>query len=345
MNRFFATIVSTVILAGGLLMTSSDAAKNPQIEAAHQEEIKADHAWAAYAADLEKKDVFDNAWKQNEKALAAWASVSDRSASHTPYFKILRRMATPLVPQGDYDNRYLSTLMSRETLDQAIALAQTPEEKAYAHYLSARLLLWHAHDLPLEKQKKLRNDLKELLRLGRSSGWYDYALFHYPDVAGPERKRWDAQVRIQPDYELALVNYKKIQTEFKKGESEFLPLLESHIREITEPLLQLATSEHFQPPLLRWRNIRHADFAVYTIALPPAEKDKKSLPTVVLNELNNTSITGKTPLKTWSKTLPAEHHIPGEEAILELADLPPGAYIVEAKSDALRTQSYFRKRQ
>src|SRR5262249_43234752 len=141
-----------------------------------------------------------------------------------------------------------------------VKLARTPVERAQAGYLLALGL--ESEGQPAERLSRVPREFEAALAVGKRSKWYDDALYAYAQWAENGRLVRTAQGgwSSEPDYALALKLYRRLTSEFRKGETAFYDDAQERAKAIIEPSVGVAVSNAVLPGLeveygLSWRNV------------------------------------------------------------------------------------------
>ena len=156
-----------------------------------------------------------------EAALDWWAGSSDLDRARRRYLSIAWRMS-----EHPYRNP-----MSRNVLLNIIKIAETPQDRARAQFHLATQLLQERTPASVERGFEL---LEEIVRLGKTTEWYDNALY-----------LWASS--LQDDYPKALELYRRLIAEHTKSESEFVDDAERAIKEITSVSVNVGSTQTFVP--------------------------------------------------------------------------------------------------
>ena len=301
------------------------------------------------------------AWPRYQQALDWWAGARDIERARQRYLSIVWRMTRP-PGVGRYDYAYWGNNVPLEILDNALKIAQTDGDRARAHLLIAMTL--RGQGGAWEQLARVPQEFEAAINLGRKTDWYDGALFEYAGwMAGQgrvvplENGGW----RSEPDYAKALELFRRLTTEFQKGETRYWEAAQQQIRNITDPQLSVNVGNIFLPGSeiqyhLNWRNVGLIDLALYPVELNhdvklPAEHDNAG------EWLSSIDLTGREKIKSWTldphsapdrdkgrvelplgqdarQRAPAERaddYQPGNEALRLDGGLKPGAYVLEAR--------------
>ncbi|MCM3870411.1 MAG: MG2 domain-containing protein [Pyrinomonadaceae bacterium] len=146
----------------------------------------------------------------------------------------------------------------------------------------------------------------------------------------------------------ALELYRRLTTEFVKGETRFFDQAEQQIKNITTPTIGVGVSNIFLPGSelqfgLNARNVKRVDFALYRVDLTrdvrftrTSDEDEGEVDSADNNWIQKIQIDGRPVAKAWSRELPDKgDYKPVSEQVRIDAKLPTGAYLLEAKSGML----------
>lgn len=275
-----------------------------------------------------------SAWQYYQQALDYWAGSDDLDTARDRYLRIVWKTAKPQWAEPYYYYGYYGNTLPVDVLNNALKIAKTDNERAHAHYLLA--MSWRQNYGDWNQRMRVPEEFEAALKPGKTTGWYDDSLFYYAEWLCNYRfiQNKDNQLVQQPDFVKALELYRRIVTEYAKGETRYYDQAKEQIKNITAPVLSLGVSNVFLPDSeiqyqLNWRNITHIDIALYAVDLA---KDV-SLST---NDdwLQSLSTQGKEPVKTISKdTGDKGDYTPGKDT-MKIESLPTGAYLIQARSGA-----------
>jgi alpha-2-macroglobulin len=281
------------------------------------------------------------AWSHYGPALEAWARSSELELARARYLALVWRITEPQDSSGWGGWQPQPPL---EILEGAAQLARTPEERGRAHFLLARWLQQQGGDW--RQQARIPRELEAALEGGRAQAWYDDALFiqaQWLEGTGPMVLAEDGSLRPSPDYVRALELYRRLCEELPKGESAYFDRAQERIRDLTQPTVGLAVSNFFLPgskavAQLSWRNVEHIELALVPVdllervRLSGAERGSGEwLSTIDLSTLER--------LRSWSEATGDKGlHAPGSKALVLEPDLPPGAYVLEARAGGAQSR-------
>jgi hypothetical protein len=279
-----------------------------------------------------------SAWPHYQAALDWWAGAADIELARACYLRIVWTMARPPHAQPYFYYGYYGQNVPIETLDNALKIAQTADDKAHAHYLIAMTLRNRGGDW--DELQRIPEEFEGATKPGKTTEWYDDALFNYAQWLEGNGRAVPLKTggwRQEPDYTRALELYRGLTSEFKKGESRYYEQAVQQIKNITGPTVSVGVGNIFLPDSeiqysLNWRNVKKIRLALYPVDLAHdanlAGDDNEHN-----NWLQNIDLGSRKALKTWSRdTKDKGDHKPGYETVRLDGKLPPGAYVLEATS-------------
>ena len=145
------------------------------------------------------------------------------------------------------------------------------------------------------------------------------------------------------DYTKALELFRRITTEYAKGETRYYDEAIQQIDAITKPSVQVAVPSVFLPDSeveydLAWRNASRVELALYKVDLPrdTALTTTKSDVTGWTNELD---LSRRKPVASWFRdTNDGGDHRPGQAHVHYDQKLQTGAYLIEAKAGGVTSR-------
>jgi uncharacterized protein YfaS (alpha-2-macroglobulin family)/tetratricopeptide (TPR) repeat protein len=286
------------------------------------------------------------AWPHYQQALDWWAGQRDIERARDRYLKIVFRAAQP-----DIDSYYVYTYYGNyipvDVLENALKISVSANDKSHLNFLIAMTMRSVGGDY--YARYRVPDEFEEALKAGKQSAWYDDALFHYAEWmnnSGSIRQLEDGQWEEHPDYAKALELYRRLLTEFKKGETRYYDQAQEQIRAITQPTLAVSVSNIFLPDseiqfALNARNVRRVDFNIYKLDLT---RDVRFIKAEDAEEgegdevqwIQRIPTAGRASVKSWSRNFsdnPA--HEPLSEEMRIQGKLPVGAYLLQATSGSL----------
>lgn len=270
-----------------------------------------------------------------QPALDWWAGSPNIDLARERYLKIIFKIARPPQVEPYYYYGYYGNILPLNIIENGLKIAKSDNDRAHLHYLVAMTLRYQGGDY--EQRQRMPEEFEKAIKVGRSTDWYDDALYYYAEwmaSTGIITLREDGQWQQQADYNKALELFRRIISEFKKGETRFYDQAKQQIENITKPTLQVGVSNFFLPDseiqyYLYWRNVKKIDINVYKVDLTEQvrfiDKDHGSG-----SWLQDTNINGREVVKSLTKdTEDKGDYKPGQVA-MRLDKLPVGAYVIEA---------------
>ncbi|MGH9932015.1 MAG: alpha-2-macroglobulin family protein [Pyrinomonadaceae bacterium] len=287
------------------------------------------------------------AWPHYQLALDWWAGQREINQARERYLKIVFKAAEPPRPNEYYYYTYYGNYIPLDILENALKISTSDNEKTHLHFLIAMTMRYTGGDW--ETRQRVPEEFEAALKIGKQSDWYDDALYHYAEWMnsnGTVRQLDDGQWQQEADYVKALELFRRITTEFKKGETRYYDQALAQIKQITEPTISVAVSNIFLPKSelqfsLGARNIKRADFALYSVDLTSDVRFTKNLEEDegegdVEGWIQKLRVAGRSPVKAWSKPVDSKgDHKPYSEQVRIDGKLPLGAYLLEARSGSV----------
>ncbi len=276
------------------------------------------------------------AWQYYQLALDWWAGARDVELARERYLAIVWRMAKPPGTEPYYYYGSYGNFIEVGVLENVVKIAKGEQDLAHAHYLLAMTLRNRgANDA--EQIQRVQDEFEAALKLGAKMDWYDDALFNYAAWIGGAGRLMilkDGSWRAEPDYVRALELYRRLISEFKKGETRYWEQAQQAIKDITGPQLNVMVSDFFLPGsemqyALGWRNVKQIELALYPVELNRDVKfgdDRRDW-------LENISLDSREKLKSWTRDAEDKgDYRPGNATVRLEEKLPAGAYVIEAKA-------------
>jgi uncharacterized protein YfaS (alpha-2-macroglobulin family) len=275
-------------------------------------------------------------WQFYQQALDFWAGSADLEMARERYLKIVWKIAKPAWAEAYYYYGYYGNYVPLEVLQNALKIARSNDEKAHAHYLVAMTLRSQGGDW--EQRQRIVEEFEAALRIGKASDWHDDALNYYAEwmmsygrIYQDDNNNWHQE----QDFVKALELFRRITSEYQKGETRYYDQANQQIENITRPSVGVGVSNIFLPNseiqfYLNWRNTRRIDLALYKVDLTRDVQFTKD--DSAGNWLQRIKV-GEA-MKFWAKdTQDKGDYKPGAEMIRLDGKLPPGAYVIEARSN------------
>ncbi|HEX8138116.1 MAG TPA: MG2 domain-containing protein [Pyrinomonadaceae bacterium] len=278
------------------------------------------------------------AWPHYQQALDWWGGAREVEQARARYLKIVWAIATPANADAYYYYGYYGNVLPLEILENVLRIATSAQDKAHAHYLLAMTLRQQGDN---EQRRRIPEEFEAALVQGKSSDWYDDALYFYAEWMannGPVLQREDGSWLSQQDYTRALELFRRLLKEYRKGETRYYDQAAQQIEQITKAALSVTSANTYLPEseiqtYLNWRNVKRIEFALYRVELPRdvsfADKNQSSG-----QWAQQIRTAGLERVRGWSKeTGDKGDHKPGQEMLRLDGRLPVGAYLLEAVGD------------
>ncbi|HEU4387960.1 MAG TPA: MG2 domain-containing protein, partial [Blastocatellia bacterium] len=276
---------------------------------------------------------FYQAWVFYQQALDWWAGSADLDLARQRYLKIVWSAAEPAW-RGPYDYYgYHGNYLSIDVLENALKIANNNSDKAHVHYLIAMTLRSQGS---WEQRQRVPEEFEAALAAGRSTDWYDDSLFSYAELLTSYGRtvQQDGQWRQEQDFVKALQLFRRLVSEFQKGETRYYDQAQQHIDQITRPSVSVAAPSIFVPDsevqfYLNWRNIKRVDLSLYRVDL--AAGVRFSQPETSSSDwIRQIAGAARDLVRHWTKeTSDSGDYKPGQEAV-RIDKLPIGAYLLQA---------------
>ncbi len=282
-------------------------------------------SWLAIGSD------WPRAWSYYKRALDYWAASTDRSVARPRYLGIVWKATGP-PEMARHDVR-----VPLDVLVKALSIAETSEDRARAHYF---LAMYYSRQGDVFSQHRAGAELRAAVEAGSGTAVYEQALFSLAEWnlrAG--RSEWlpDGGLRIEPNYDEALVLFRRFVREFPEGSSALTPDAKSQVAQLTEPNLNVAIGQQFHPGSkveirANWRNIPEITFSIHRVDL--AAHFKPTDRTTPDNWLDAVEIPKDPPVREWKEASPeGQTHAPRSRTIELEPFAEPGAFLVVAKGN------------
>ena len=283
-----------------------------------------------------------SSWPHYQMALDWWAGQIDIGLARERYLNIVWRIASPPWRQPYYYYGYHGNRVPQQILENVLKIAVKEEDKLNAHYLMAMTL---RNQGGWNQQARVEEEFQAAMQAGKSSEWYDDALFNYAEWLANS-----GQVIIQEDgkqirkqnYPKALELYRKILKIYSKGETQYYKQAISRIENITRPVLGLNVSNTFLPESeiqvhINWRNIDSASLSLYPVDLTRDVRfSGKNNVNSWIQQINPLI---KKKLHTWTEKLDSkEPYKPGSKTLHVKNKLKPGAYVLVANGGGIESR-------
>jgi len=241
-------------------------------------------------------------------ALDFWAGSSDLAVARRRYLDLVWKFA------GEGGNWSIP----REALVNAVALAESPEERARARYLLAKQIGTEGTEASFERAFEL---FEEVVAAGKQSQFYDDALYDYALLLSQ-----------RGNYVKALQLYRRINSEYTAPTSKYYDSVRRAIEQITGPSVGVHVGGTFDPKseqevVLSWRNVKNVEFTLVSVDLTKDVRYDQRHPFTERIAYEKQPVVRK-----WSyATNDAGEHMPGSDRLRLDPRLPAGAYLLLAR--------------
>src|SRR5262249_31893305 len=254
------------------------------------------------------------------------------------YLKIVWAMTQPHETDSYYYYGYYGNFVPLEILDNALKIAQNDADRARAHYLIAMTLRYQGGDY--RQMQRTPEEFEAAIKAGKGNEWYDDALYHYAEWMTQQGRYVpldDGGWRQEQDYVKALELFRRLVTEYRKGETRYYDQAHQQIENIIKPTVGVGATNIFLPDSeiqinLNWRNVKQVTLALYPVNLPRdlqlAGQDSSEA-----DWIQRIALSGRGKLQEWNKDIADKgDYRPGQETIRLNSKLPVGAYVIEARN-------------
>jgi alpha-2-macroglobulin len=281
------------------------------------------------------------AWPYYQQALDWWAGTKDLDLGRARYLKIVWTMTQPPEAEQYYYYGYYGNYAPLEILDNALKIARNDADRARAHYLIAMTLRYRGGDY--RQMQRAPEEFEAAIKAGKGNEWYDDALYHYAEWMTQQGRYIpldDGGWRQEQDYVKALELFRRLVTEYSKGETRYYDQAQQQIENITKPAISVSATNVFLPDseiqvYLNWRNVKQVALDLYPVNLPRDLQlsGKKADAGYWIQQIN---LSGSKSLQSWVKeTGDKGDYRPGQETIRLNGKLPMGAYVIEARNGSV----------
>ena len=309
-----------------------------------------DRVWAEAAESLAdaswitpRRRNWGAAWPRYEQALDWWAGSSEVAAARERYLRIIQKAARPPGREPYYYYGYYGNQLPVPVIENALRIAVRDDDKAFLNYLLAMTLRYQGGD-GFAAARAIQA-FETSIAIGKTE-WYDDALFNFAEwmsTQGRPEYLEDGTYRTRPDFKEALRLYRRILSEFQKGETRHYDNARARAEQITRAEVSVAVSEFYEPGAIPeyhagWRNVPRVDFSVYPIGLTK-DVDLSGDSKTVGSWLASLQLAGREAVLQWSKeTGDRGDYQPGSINERLTEKLPPGAYVIEARGEGQRAR-------
>ncbi len=285
------------------------------------------------------------AWLHYERAFDYWAGSSELQKARSRYLSLAWKISrSPDLHNNNYTYGYYGNYLPLAVLENLISIAVEPQDKAHAHYLMAMTL--RSRGGRSQQQSRIGVEFEKALTVGVKTEWYDDALFNYAQWAaqsGYNGYDEEGNLFLEPDYEKALSLYRRLITEYEKGDTRYYDSTVSAIKEITRPMVNLNVPHVFIPGAevffnLNWREIETVAISIYPVNLA-RDVNFSGTRYEPWQWLQAIDLEGKEAIVQLSQSKAAKRpYYPMTDTIRLEERLSNGAYLIEAKGERETTR-------
>jgi len=272
----------------------------------------------------------ERAWDFFGRALETYAGSTLIADARERYLGLVFELAADPVKR-DLDTRFALVPSRRGWLENAVRLAETPGERALAHYLMARFLSGRPSNSAAIQQ--IGEHLTRAVEADSQGIYRIAALFHLANWSreyGTRRFGEAGRVIFEPDFERALTLYRRVINEGGSADAELIERSRIAVDEILLPELDLFVANAFKPDAQPFFHVRHRNLEEPVIRVFPLDL-LVDLPSSTGSDLlAGIDLSGRTPVfETRSSRQPERSHYRVSERVVIANGLPAGCYLVE----------------
>lgn len=277
------------------------------------------------------------AWQRYGAALDYWAASPDLDRARGKYLALVWRMVDP--PEtNEWRRRNHASSLQESYLLGAQKIAREPEDRARANFYVALRGERQAQDERTHTRTK--EAFEAVLLLGQGTSVYADALYAYGvwlEERGALLVDSERGTRSEPDYVAALVIYRRLMDEYRRGTHEHWSDARERIRKITGDEVSLSVGQVFLPGSvvgfgLRWRNVDAVHFSLHPVDLTRAVdlSDRGQSSTDYLSSID---LSDHPSLRSWDlETGDEGKHVWGNSQEVLEEPLAHGAYVLQARA-------------
>src|SRR5262245_4066544 len=207
------------------------------------------------------------AWPHYQQALDWWGGTKDLDLGRATCLKIGCTSTHPPEHESYYYYVYDGNYAPVEILDNALKIAQNDADRARAHYLIAMTLRFRSDYYT--QIKRTPGEFEAAIKEGKKSEWYDDALYHYAEwlTQMGSYVPTDDGSRQEQAHVKALELFRRLVTEYGKGETRYYDQAQQQIENITKPTISVSATNIFLPDSeiqfhINWRNVKQIALAL-----------------------------------------------------------------------------------
>lgn len=280
------------------------------------------------------------AWECYSQSMDYWAGSTNLVHARDKYLDIAWKYLNGRGFNGNVWRviQYDDGVIPNNILQNAIKIARNKGESARMHILLALSYMRQTSspDIHFLAEQEFQTVLKES---NKDTPCYDVALFCYADwLESCGKVVWvsEGKYHYKPDFTRALEMYRKLLSTYTKENSAYYSQAQDRIDRITKPQVDAMVGSFFLPGSevqfsLNYRNIKEVRYALYPIDLnKDIQKANKEINKD--NFIKHIKIEGQASFFE-EKLVGGEAYYPYSTNITINADIPTGAYLLEASGE------------
>jgi uncharacterized protein YfaS (alpha-2-macroglobulin family) len=214
------------------------------------------------------------AWGHYEKALNLWASSQDVDDARKRYLGIVWKVSYSSRGSHLYSTAFHGNSLPVSVLENAVKIAQSPQDISHSNYLLAYLLQNRLNQSPHIYERVIRA-FKEATSGDTKHEWLDDALAQYGNwlaMQGKPVKEKNGNWSFRPDFPAAVKVWRRLIKLYDREESRHYRQVESRLKDTTNIQLHLMVGHAFVPGSkirlnARWRNIDQFELKLFKMDL------------------------------------------------------------------------------
>ncbi len=286
---------------------------------------------------------WSGAWSHYDPALEWWAESSDLERARGRYLGLVWKAALPSWREEYWGWNYFPNYLPVEVLENARKIAVSDVDRGRAHYLLGRA--WMNQAYQKSAAERVERELGVVLELGKEAEFYDDALYSlgtFYEGSGRFERAAGGGWQARPDYVRAVELFRRLLSEFRKGETRYFDDAEARVRNLTAPSVSVQVERFFLPEsevqyLLAWRNVASVELALHAVDLTRdvVFKDRNSEDWLAAIQPGRAE-----PAARWSHATQDDgKHEPGSAQLVLEKKPAPGAYLLLARADGRESRA------
>ncbi len=276
---------------------------------------------------------FGSALPHYQNALTYWSSARDVDAARRRYLDIAFRMGWP--DGGKSEHGWWRGQIPLDVAKNATRIATSTADRAQSEFMLATVLRSHGG---FDAISRMFTSLRTVVGLGKGARFHDDALFLLAQITeqqGEPVVAEDGTWAATPDFVTALDLYRRLQSEYAKGDTAWWDEARDSIRRILKVEVGLAVPGAYLPGseigyAISWRNAKKIELSLYAIDLTRAvdlsSEDRSANQWLEAIDVSSIEARQRFTHATQDQGL----HKPGQKELRLDSSLAPGAYLLEA---------------